>query len=356
MTNGRKLDKRVVVPGLAILALLVIAADAPTFAQGRAKSTRSSGSGSSSSGSKVSSGSSSSSAPRATSSSRGSTAQRSGSSKASNTRQSTPASRSRGRFRGRDYHRSHYHNIGLHFGYGGWYGWGGYYGGYYYPYYYHPFYWGVPYYVPRRAYQQDRLGAFDLNVRPKKAEVYLDGQFVGTAGQFDGFPDHLWLEQGSYELIFYRPGLGTERRVLSIYPGVVVDVRLRMQPGESVDPGELSSVDRSEGAIAEVRSAYERQARQEAPRAPAPEASAELDTRAAPGRVRLSIVPADASVYLDGRLLGSGDELRKLHAGLVVEAGSHLIEVVRPGYDTVRREFSVEGGDEVELEVLLKAG
>ncbi len=268
------------------------------------------------------------------------------------TRQSTPASRSR-RGSGRPYYRGYDHDIGLYFGFGRYYGWGAHYG-YYYPYYYHPFYWGVPYYVPRRAYREYQLGAFDLNVRPKKTEVYLDGQFIGTAGQFDGFPDHLWLEEGSYELIFYRPGLGTERRVLSIYPGVVVDVRLRMQPGESVPPAELTSVRRAEGAMAEVRSAYERQKRQ--PASTAPEAGAELDTRAAPGRVRLSVLPADASVYLDGRLLGSGDELGRLHAGLVVEAGSHLLEVVRPGYATERREFAVEEGDEVELEVLLEAG
>ena len=349
MTSGRKLDKRFLVPGLALLALFVIGAEAPLFAQAKAKATRSSGS--SGSASRASSGtmsrtSSSAPAPRSTASS-GATARSSAAPRAANTRRSTPATR--GKHRGSRGYRPH-HGIGLYFGS---YGWGGYYGyghGYYYPYYYHPFYWGVPYYVPRRAYRDYQLGAFDLNVRPKKAEVYLDGQFIGTAGQFDGFPDHLWLEQGSYELIFYRPGLATERRVLSIYPGVVVDVRLRLTPGESVPPAELSNVDRAEGAMAEVRSAYERQVSE------APPASAELDTRGAPGRVRLSVVPADASVYLDGRLLGSGDELSRLHAGLVVEAGNHLIEVVRPGYATERREFAVEEGAEIELEVLLEAG
>lgn len=358
MTDGRKLDKRFLVPGLALLAVVVIGAEALS-AQGRATATRNSGS-STSSGSSPSSSpgtmsrtSSGTSGARATPSGRG-TSTRS-SPKAVDTRQSTPAGRGRHRGATGRHSSRHHYDIGLHFGYGGYYGWGRYGGGYYYPYYYHPFYWGVPYYVPRRAYREYRLGAFDLNVRPKKAEVYLDGQFIGTAGQFDGFPDHLWLEQGSYELIFYRPGLGTERRVLSIYPGVVVDVRLRMQPGESVDPAELSDVDREPagGAMAEVKAAYDKQ--QSEDRAAAP-SSAELDTRSAPGRVRLSVLPADASVYLDGRLLGSGDELGRLHAGLVVEAGSHLIEVVRPGYATERREFAVEEGAEVELEVLLKAG
>lgn len=349
-----KLDKKLLVPGLAILAMMVVAADAPLFAQGRAQSTRSSGSGGTSSGSsgRVSQSSGGSASSR-TPSTRSTTARSSSSRKAVNTRQSTPASRGKHRVRsgGGHHSRHHYHSLGLHFGYGGYFG--GYYGGYYYPYYYSPFYWGVPYYVPRRAYRAYELGAFDLNVRPKKAEVYLDGQFIGTVGQYDGFPEHLWLDKGTYELIFYLPGLATERRVLTVYPGVVVDVRLRLAPGESVAPSELSNVERPEGAMAEVRSAYEKQERKATA---APSASAELDTRGEPGRVRLSVVPADASVYLDGRLLGSGEELARLHAGLVVEAGNHLIEVVRPGYATEQLEFAVEAGDEVELEVLLKAG
>ena len=356
MTTGRKLDKRFLIPGVALLGLFVIGAESTAWAQ-RAQQTRSSGA-SKAAAPRVQS--SSATAPQATSSSSGrSTAvpRGSASSGAARTRQSTPATRG-GRGGGGHYHGYRHHNYGLYFGYGPW-GWGwGY--NYYYPYYYHPLHWGVPYYVPRRARAEYRLGAFDLNVKPKKAEVYLDGQFIGNAGQYDGFPEHLWLEQGSYELIFYRPGLSTEKRVLTIYPGVVVDVRLRMTPGESVAPSELSTVDRTEGAMAEVRSAYEEQRQAAAPPpVAAPKVappSAELDTRAEPGRVKLSVVPADAAVYLDGRLLGSGDELARLHAGLVVEAGAHLLEVVRPGYATVRREFAVEAGDEVELKILLEAG
>lgn len=353
MTNGQRLDKKVVVPGLALLTLFVIGAEAPVFAQGRAAGTRSSGGDTKSAGTVSGSSRSSSSSSSTTSTSRRTTASRSASPKARSTRQSTPASRSRS-YTGSGYrgYRS-YHNIGLHFGYGGFYGRHG----YYYPYYYSPYYWGVPYYMPRRAHAEYRLGAFDLNVRPKKAEVYLDGQYLGTAGRYDGFPEHLWLEQGSYELIFYRPGLVTERRVLTIYPGVVVDVRIRLQPGESIAPSELSNVDRSQGAMAEVRSAYQEQAARASSAAPAaPATVAELDTRAAPGRLRLKVLPADASVYLDGRFLGSGAELGQLHAGLVVEAGSHLIEVVRPGYAAERREFAVDEGADIELEVLLEAG
>ena len=349
MNDGRKIGRKFLVPGLALLAMLILGSQAPLSADRGAKATRSSG-GKAPTMSRTSSSPPPSSSRATASGPSRSSAVRKATPRAVNTRRSTPASR--GRHHRRSSYRPYRHHLGVSFGYGGYWGWRGYYG--YYPYSFYPFYWGVPYYVPRRAYRQHELGAFDLNVRPKRTEVYLDGQYIGTAGQFDGFPDHLWLEQGSYELIFYRPGRATERRVLSVYPGVVVDVRLQLQPGESVPPEELTRAQQPEGAMAEVSSAYREQ--ESAAPGTAPEARAELDTRAAPGRVRLSVLPADASVYLDGRLLGSGDELARLHAGLVVEAGSHLIEVVRPGYATERREFAVEAGGDVELKVLLEAG
>ncbi len=279
-----------------------------------------------------------------------STAARRSSGRAAQTRSSTPATR---RDRGRhDFRRHPRHSFGIGFGY-----WGGYYPYYYHPYYY-PYYWGVGYwggprYLPRRASAAYDLGAFDLNVRPKKAEVYLDGQYIGPVKEFDGWPGYLWLEGGTYELIFYRPGFATERRNLTIYPGVVVDVRLELSPGEAVAPDKVSRVDRS-GPIDEVRSAYDRQTARDA--APPAAAAGELDARDEPGRIRLSVEPLDASVYLDGRFLGSADELGGLRSGLVVDPGDHLLEVVRPGYGSERLEFRVEEGEELELEVALRAG
>ena len=39
-------------------------------------------------------------------------------------------------------------------------------------------------------------GVFD----PEEALLYLDGRFIGSADDFDGHPDYLYLEPGVYEL------------------------------------------------------------------------------------------------------------------------------------------------------------
>ncbi|HJX30080.1 MAG TPA: PEGA domain-containing protein, partial [Thermoanaerobaculia bacterium] len=72
------------------------------------------------------------------------------------------------------------------------------------------------------------------------------------------------------------------------------------------------------------------------------------------GRLRLEVEPEDASVYLDGRFVGTGQELGSLRRGLLVEPGRHRIAVVRPGRESAEKEFEVEAGEEVDLEIELE--
>jgi len=94
----------------------------------------------------------------------------------------------------------------------------------------------------------------------------------------------------------------------------------------SVDPG-----DRTRG----VREA-----------APPPRESAERD----PGRLRLDVRPDDATVYVDDEFRGTA---RELHS-LLLPPGRHLVELVRPGFATERREVTVEEGETASLRVDLQ--
>ena len=58
--------------------------------------------------------------------------------------------------------------------------------------------------------------------------------------RFDGFPNYLWMKEGNHELIFYNEGYATVVREFSIRRGVVIDVRHRMLPGESVPPEDVT--------------------------------------------------------------------------------------------------------------------
>jgi hypothetical protein len=67
------------------------------------------------------------------------------------------------------------------------------------------------------------------------------------------------------------------------------------------------------------------------------------------GRLRIQVSPADAAVWLDGRLIGSGADLVALRDALEVSAGSHEIVAVRPGWGELRRRIEVEAGEDVEI-------
>ena len=109
-----------------------------------------------------------------------------------------------------------------------------------YPYYRSHGYYG--YYAYAHPPDYDRgpndMGAVDLNVKPKSTQVYLNGQYIGRTDRFDGFPNYLWLREGVYQVTFYREGYQTVVRELEIHPGLVVDVRFRLEPGESALPEE----------------------------------------------------------------------------------------------------------------------
>lgn len=134
-----------------------------------------------------------------------------------------------------------------YFGFGLGYPWGYYWGP-------HSWYryggWGGPWYgygpPPGYGYDQryglryEEPGAIDLNIKPKRAEIYVDGELVGSAGRFDGFPDYLWLTPGSHEIVLYRDGYATQRRVVDVRSAWVIDLRIALQRGEAIPPEQVS--------------------------------------------------------------------------------------------------------------------
>jgi hypothetical protein len=86
-----------------------------------------------------------------------------------------------------------------------WYGaygaglYGGYYGGYYG--YYDPWFGGYPSYGPDPGYglYKDE-GALRLKIKPKEAEVFVDGYYVGIVDDFDGIFQRLHIETGSHHI------------------------------------------------------------------------------------------------------------------------------------------------------------
>jgi hypothetical protein len=186
----------------------------------------------------------------------------------------------------------------------------------------------------------------NLVIKPKKADVYVDGRLVGRAKDFDGYPGYLWLKEGSYEISLVRDGYVTFSDRIPVRTGQVVDVELRLEPGVSTPPRV------SQTPVAEPAPEVQEQV-STVPAEP-PSTGISQDVRVTPGQLELIVRPPDASVYLDGRLLGSAQELADLHAGLIVDPGAHSLDMVRPGYEAQRLDFEVESGQTVNLQVTLE--
>jgi hypothetical protein len=241
---------------------------------------------------------------------------------------------------------------------------------------YDPYYYNDPYQRDRRSYGRDEVGALDLDISPGRTQVYLDGQYLGTVDQYDGFPTYLWLDKGTYDIVFYLDGYKTLARQVSVYPGTVIDFDDRLEPGQSVRPEDLATKTHERR---DARETFEKERRERIDRGEDPhdedgewrdrvrrgredrrDRGEEIEIQdedgrsgSGQGRVRLEVEPDDASIYLDGQFVGTAQDLAQLRRGLLVEPGKHNVAVVRPGRESEEREFEVEAGEELDLEIEL---
>lgn len=248
-------------------------------------------------------------------------------------------------------------------------------------------FWGCPYwgcfgpsYSPY-SYPPPDYALVDTDVEPEDARVILDGESIGTADDFDGFPDYLTLSPGRHTLEFRHPGHRTLRINVSAQRGHVysIDRTLRQKDGDdSVEHEELvpekrlldrkdrgpdplfDDLDRGDGPRARETDETEGadHSEESAPRD-------EEDSREAPpppraGGVRsdsamlvLRVRPRDASVYIDGRLMGAGDALGGSQ-GIEVEPGRHTLQVVRPDHAPYRTTIILKEGEKRTLAVRLE--
>lgn len=244
-----------------------------------------------------------------------------------------------------------------------------------YPYYYYwgyPYYWDYPsrywlsfnfgypyYYDPYRAYPPPRVvdpapyyarddsGALSLKVRPKNAEVWVDGRYLGAAKSFDGTPRYLWLPPGTYHLVLYSPGYANFESDVEVAAGEVLKFDLRLEEGVAQRPVPQRYAPDEDYFATPPTGAPED--------APLPGQADELDARPRPGRLQLDVRPADASVYVDGRFVGTGRDVSGLRAPLLVDPGEHVIQVIHPDYESREVGVEIESGGLEDLEIALEA-
>jgi hypothetical protein len=81
------------------------------------------------------------------------------------------------------------------------------------------------------------FGAVELNVKPNRADVWVDGKYVGEARDLDGYPSYLWLADGGHKLAVYKGGYRTFEEEIAVQRGMKTEIKLRLEPGDSPPPG-----------------------------------------------------------------------------------------------------------------------
>ena len=74
------------------------------------------------------------------------------------------------------------------------------------------------------------LGALKIRVKPRDAEVYVDGYFAGHVDDFDGFWQSLKLDGGGYRIEIRKPGFETLQFDVHVQPDRTITYRGELRP------------------------------------------------------------------------------------------------------------------------------
>ena len=112
------------------------------------------------------------------------------------------------------------------FGFGPGWGWGPYYPAFY-----------PPGGIDMSAAMVAGFGAVELNVKPNRADVWVDGRYLGEARDLDGYPSYLWLADGPHRLAVHKGGFLVFDEQIDVRRGMKTEIKLKLQPGDSPPPG-----------------------------------------------------------------------------------------------------------------------
>ena len=255
-------------------------------------------------------------------------------------------------------------------------------GGYYYrPYFYDPFWfdpwygfaygyqypWGPYGYPPYGAYRVDPGASLRLEVKPKEAEVYVDGFYAGIVDDFNGTFQRLSVTPGEHEIELFLDGYRTVHQKLYVTPRKTLNVKYSMEPlapGEQPEP-RPQPPEPPPGAQSGMPGRGEAPPMPQQPpsgrppmRRPQMPPQAPRDPRsgtqaAGYGTLALRVQPVDAEVTIDGEKWHGPDAQDRLV--IDVAEGPHTVQISKSGYRTYVTEVQIRRGETSPLNVSLRS-
>jgi len=233
------------------------------------------------------------------------------------------------------YRYAPYYGLGMSFAWYDWSGWSPY-GFYGYPY---------PYGYPYRPFYGPRASSVRIQVEPKHAEVYVDGHFVGTVDDFDGWAQRLTLPPGERVLEIYLEGYRTYRQNVLFRPGASIRIQHTLEPLPTGEPPEGRPAPGGTSAGPAARPPYH-----VPPRRPPGRPQHDAAPQGTYGALAVRVQPADAEVIVDGE---SWESPEAGDLTLQLAEGRHTVEVRREGFRPFRADVEVRRGETTTLNVSL---
>jgi hypothetical protein len=237
-----------------------------------------------------------------------------------------------------------------------------------------PFYdqWGVygPYGYPPYRYNVDPGAAVKLEVKPKQAEVYVDGYYAGIVDDFDGAFQRLRIRPGEHDIELYLDGYRTVHQKVYLQPDNTFKLKYSMeklgageQPEPRPQPPQPPPQAGPPGPGYQPPPEYPQPPQQRGPGRRAPQApppppppgpgSARAGSASAFGTISVRVQPGDADVLVDGEKWRASEGQERLVIDL--PEGRHTIEIQKSGYRTYVTDIDVRRGETTPVNVSLRS-
>jgi len=230
---------------------------------------------------------------------------------------------------------------------------------------------GYPYPGYPRYYYSGSWASARLEIKPRDAQVYVDGYFVGVVDQFDGVFQRLDLPAGEHELTVYLPGYRSYRERALFRPGQSYHFKAILEPlpaGAPAEPKPEPSVNPNgpDNRGGYGRDPYGRDPYGQGPyRQPPPGEPGRMpppperpgDRRGETGgfgTLNIRVQPADAVVTIDGERWDSPEGGSRLVVELA--GGAHRIEVRKDGFKPYSSTIQIRPGESQSLNISLPPG
>jgi hypothetical protein len=230
----------------------------------------------------------------------------------------------------------------------------GYYGGYYGPWFGFGWWGGYPWYGYPGPYYYGgpNDSAVRLEVKPREAEVYVDGSLAGIVDDFDGTFQRLHLPPGEHEIEIYLEGYKSVRQKFLLTPGSTFRIKHVMQPlapGEAQEPRPTPPPPAADQPQPSPQAAGQGPFPRPGPRWREPVAPPAVSSNF--GTLSIRVQPPGADVFIDGERWQGPDGQQRL----VVEVaeGVHKVEIRKDRYQNFTAEVTVRSGEVTPLNVSL---